>query len=307
MSKTAYSIMGAFAAAALVGTTSMYTIKPSDMGNVRRLGNMRYEEPLGPGLHFKLPFVDQVDTIQTNLRTLHIAPFSVKTVDNQQITVEINFNYTVPKDQVNRLLYDVGKAGGSSLDASMIPVAMDRAGRVFAQQNTTLISAHREAIQAEVQEKVFEALHDQFDIEPHSLQIAQIGYSETFVRTNDEAVVAKNDALAEENKERIKSAQAEQAVISSQGNAKRAIEEARGASQSTVIIAEANRDASKLIGEGESAMTQAGIDVFGSKEAYYRYLELQAALKWNGKRPQVEVTGGGNTTVVVPTPATPQP
>jgi regulator of protease activity HflC (stomatin/prohibitin superfamily) len=299
-------LAAAFTAAAIFGPQFIYTVKPSEMGNVRRLGTMRFEEPVGPGPHFKIPFIDKVDTLQTSLRTLHMPAFSVKTVDNQQVTLEINFNYTVPKDQVNRLLYDIGKAGGDSIDSSIKPVAMDRAARIFAQQNTTLISANREKIQAEVQEKVFAALHEQFGIEPHSLQIAQIGYSPSFVKSNEEAVLAKNDALAEENKERIKSAQALQAIIRSEGTAKAAIETARGQSESSVIIAEANRDALKLKGEGQAALTKAGIEVFGSPEAYLRYLEAKAALKWDGQRPQVEVGNGSNVNTVV-VPAAPKP
>ncbi len=301
--RTGLILSGIFAAAVLL-PQSYYTVKPSDMANVRRLGVARFEEPVGPGLHFKIPLIDDVDAIQVNLRTLHIKPFIVKTVDNQQITLDINFNYTVPQDKVNHLLYEVGKAGGDDIDSSIIPVAMDRASRVFALQNTTQISANRETIQKDVETKVFDAVEAQFGIDPHSLQIAGITLSDAFVTSNENAVRAKNDAVAEQNGVRVREAQAEQARIKSKGAAGATVEDARGASESTVIVAEAKKEALQLEGEGQAAYTQAGIDVFGSVEKYLEYLGVKAALKWDGNPPQVVAKGGNVTTVVVPqTPA----
>ena len=63
------------------------------------------------------------------------------------------------------------------LDDSILPVAKDRAARVFAMQNTTTVSQNREAIQAEVTKEVSDAVRDLFGIEPHSLQIASSQYS----------------------------------------------------------------------------------------------------------------------------------
>ena len=295
--KITIGLASAFALTAL-GSQFIYVVQPSDMANVRRLGNMLYQEPVGEGPHFRIPFLDTVDTLQVDLRTLHIPPFKVNTVDNQQITLEMNFNYTVPKESVNRLLYQVGKAGGGEVDANIIRVAMDRAARAFAVQNTTQISAKREDIQREVTTRVFEAVTEQFGIEPHSLQFAQIALSEAFIQSNEAAVLAKNEALLEQNRERIKSAQAAQAVILSEGNAKVAIENARGESESAIILAEANRYKAEQDGKGQAGLTTAGINVFGDVDTYNRYLEAKAKLRWDGVLPQVSVQGGGATVVV---------
>ena len=135
------------------------------MANVRRLGNVRYEKPVGAGPHFKWPIIDIADHLQVSLRTLHIPEFSVNTIDNQKITLAINFNYTVPAESVNGLLYGVGKSGSSGIDDAIIPVAKDRAGRVFNQYNTTDISKNREAIQRDVTERVFEAVDETVRLE----------------------------------------------------------------------------------------------------------------------------------------------
>lgn len=298
--KVTIGLVSAFALA--VGASQfIFVVEPSDMANVRRMGNMLHTEPLGEGPHFMIPLLDKVDTLQVDLRTLHIPPFKVNTVDNQQITLEMNFNYTVPKESVNRLLYQVGKAGGGEVDANVIRVAMDRASRIFSTKNTTRISEQREEIQREVTRVVFEAVQEQFGIEPHSLQFAQIALSDAFITSNEAAVLAKNTALLEQNRERIKTAQAAQAVIRSEGDAKVAVEQARGETQSAIIEAEANRYKAEKDGQGQAALTEAGIKVFGDAATYNRYLDARTKLQWDGVMPQVSVQGGG-ATVVVPKP-----
>jgi modulator of FtsH protease HflC len=296
----------AFVAAA--GFGSFYTVEPSEKANLRRLGTVVYEQPVGEGVHLKFPFVDKVDKIQVSLRTLHVPAFDVNTVDNQKITLEINFNYTVPAAKVNHLLYSVGRSGHMELDESIIPVAKDRAARVFAQQNTTTVSQNREAIQAKVEKDVADAVRDLFGIEPHSLQIASIGYSKTFVESNELAVKAKNDAIAEQNKQVVETAKAQQKVIAAQGEADAEIARATGTAKSAVIAAEADKQKQILDGEGQGARLKAEITALGGPDAYIRYLEAKAKNLWDGKAPQVMGSGnGGSPTVVVPIQAPPPP
>jgi regulator of protease activity HflC (stomatin/prohibitin superfamily) len=281
-----------------------YVVNPSDRANVRRFGNVLYDTPVAPGLHFKAPFIDSADMMQVSLRTLHVPPFDVNTVDNQKITLEINFNYTVPANKVNHLLYEVGRSGNADIDDSIIPVTKDRASRVFAQQNTTTISANREEIQAKVTKEVSEAVTQLFGIEPHSLQIASITYSQAFIESNENAVKAKNDAVAEQNKQVVETAKAQQKVIAAKGLADAAIEEATGEAKSAVIRAEADKQKQVLDGEGQGARLKAEIAALGGSDLYIRYLQAKAQNLWNGEAPHV--MGGASTPVVVPLPSSQQ-
>jgi regulator of protease activity HflC (stomatin/prohibitin superfamily) len=279
----------------------VYVIDPSEMANIRRMGNVVYNQPVGAGPHFKIPFVDTVDIVQVSLTTLHIPPFDVNTVDNQKITLDMNFNFTVPRNRVNHLLYEVGKTGNTDIAESIIPVVKDRAGRVFNRQNTTVISQNREAIQEQVTRAVFTAVSEQFGLQPHSLQIAQIIYSPTFVQSNENAVRAKNDAVAEQNKQVVETAKAQQKVIAAKGLADSAIEEATGAAKSAVIQAEADKTKQLLDGEGQAARLKLEISAFNnSPDLYIRYLQARAQLQWNGQSPQVVSGAGGQQAIVVP-------
>lgn len=299
----------ALAAGALtLGTalySSFYIVDPTDMANVRRMGTVLYDQPVGPGPHMKIPFFDTVDRAQVSLRTLHIPAFKVNTVDNQQVTLDLNFNYTVPKSKVNHLLYEVGKAGSADIDENIIPIAMDRARGVFNKQNTTTVSLNGDTIQAEVTAAVFKAVTEQFGITPHSLQFAQIGYSPAFIASNEDAVKQKNAAIAEQNKKVGEQAKADQMVITAKGKADSAIEDARGQSQSTLLTAQANKTKQELEGQGQKSRLTSEMAAFGGNpELYIKYLAAQAQLKWDGVQPQVLSNGGGSSMpVVVPVPA----
>jgi hypothetical protein len=94
-----------------LGAASVYTVQPTEMAGVRRLGTVVTHEPVGPGLHFKLPFVDVVDTIQTSLDMLQMNNLTVYTIDNQAVSVGVGLSYHIPPSAVMHLLYGVGRSG----------------------------------------------------------------------------------------------------------------------------------------------------------------------------------------------------
>lgn len=274
-----------------LGYSSTFTIEPSQMGNIRRLGHVAYNTPLSSGLHFKVPFIDTVDTTQVSLTTLHIPQFDVNTVDNQKITLDINFNYTIPSSKVNHILYEIGQSGNVEIADSIIPVVKDRVARIFNQHNTTTLSLNREAIQNKVTKAVFGSMTEMFGLQPHSLQIAQIIYSPTFVQSNENAVRAKNDAVAEQNKQVVETAKAQQKVIAAEGEAK-----------SAIVRAEADKTKQILDGEGQRKRLELEISAFNNNPSLYiSYLDAKAKLRWDGKVPSVYSSGSNsNHNIVVP-------
>jgi len=286
----------------LVISNSYYTIQPSERGNLRRLGVVQYEKPVQPGLHFKIPFIDKVDRIQVSLATLHIDSFDVTTVDNQKVSLELNFNYTVPEKNIYHLMYEIGRAGNSDIEDQIIPVVKDRAARIFAGQNMATVNANRSDIQNQIEQSISKSVESLFGIEPHSLQIARIKPSDAFMASNELAVRAKNEAVAAENTKRTRQFEADQVVIRAKGAADAAIEEARGRAESVRLEAEANKTKLTLEGEGQQARLSSEIRPFASSDEYIQYLKAKAALNWDGKQPQVLTSGNGSnsTNLVLP-------
>ena len=290
-------------AAFVLLTGSYYKVDQTELANVRRFGVVQYDKPVRPGLHFKIPFVDTVDRVQVTLTTLHVPPFDVTTVDNQKITLDLNFNYTIPVEKVYHIMYEIGRSGNVDIESQIIPVVKDRTARIFAGQNMATVNANRSAIQIEIEKSVSVTVEELFGIQPHSLQIAGITPSPAFMASNEAAVKDKNEAVAAENTKRTRQFEADQVVIKAKGEADSAIEAARGRSQSTLLEAEANKTKQSLEGQGLEARLTAEIKPFGSPDKYIEYLKAKATLNWNGQQPQIVAGSGTSTNLLIPVPA----
>jgi len=246
--------------------------------------------PIGPGLHFKTP-LDSVDKLQVTLQTVHIPAFNVLTVDNQQVAIEENFNFTIAPKDVYHVLYEVGRAGNIDLHEQVIPVAHDRTARVFASQNMVTVNQNRDHIQQQIEASVTKSVEDLFGITPHSLQIAAITPSPGFMKSIDAATMAKNEAIAAENQLRTKQFQAQQVAASAKGEADAAIEQARGQAEAVRLNAEAEKSRLELQGLGLKSNLAEQIAPFGSPEKFVAYIEAKAKLQWDGKLPTTFVPG----------------
>ena len=305
--------VGWLAALALLAITlifgSFFIVEPSERAGVRVFGTVTTKEPLGPGLHFKWPIISDDDKIQVSLTTVHIKPFEVNTVDNQRVSLDINISYSIPDSAVFHLMYDVGRTGGGDISAAIDPIVRDRVSRVFASKNTNFISAEREIIQNEVTKVVHEAINELFKVDVRSLQIASITFSDAFKASNDQAVLAKNRAVQEENNKKVIEYQAQQRVIAAEGAAREAIATAEGQARSvelraqadakalklrseaeaaaTIIQAQAAKQSIELRGAGEASALNAVITASGGAPAYIAKLQAEAQLKWTGGVPTI--------------------
>jgi hypothetical protein len=100
----AIAVVGALAASAFV------IVNPTEMAGKRRLGQVVVDQPLGPGLHVKLPLVEEIDKLQTSLETYKLDRLTVNTVDNQPITVAVGL--TVPSSSSSM------RSGGPAISIS---------------------------------------------------------------------------------------------------------------------------------------------------------------------------------------------
>lgn len=295
--------------------SSYFVIDPTERAGVRVFGSVTTKQPLQPGFHFKVPFITSVDLLTVSQQKVHVEAFTVNTVDNQPISLDINILYRTPDTAVFKNLYEIGKSGADDIAPQMVSVVRDRVSRIIASKNTITISANREAIQAEITNQVHDALTQLFGIEMESLQIAEIKYSQAFMASNEIAVRSKNDAVAEENKKRVIEFQQQQQVLVAEGQAKVRVTEAEAAAKTVLISAEGQAKASLaqavahaqaveiaataqkksmvLTGEGEAYRLKVVADAFGGAPNYLESLRINAAAKWNGTVPSTITTMGG--------------
>ncbi len=270
---------------ALVGLLlwlSLFVVEPTEMAGVRRFGEVTTREPLGPGIHLKLPLVDQVDRIQVSLDILRVPDMTMYTVDNQWVKISVGMTYRIPSTAVFRLLYQVGRSGNFSVRENVEPIIADRAMRVFARRNTIKISEEREVIANEIRQAVGARLAELFGLDVIDLQIAKIEYSPTFAASVEAAVKAKNDAVAAENTVNRIRFEAEQVRVRAQGEADAAAIQAEGQKRSAVIRAQGEAEALRLIGEAQATSLRMRGEAV---TAHPQIVGLVTADRWNGVLP----------------------
>ncbi len=194
-------------------------VDPTEMAGKRRLGRVVIDQPLGPGLHLKLPLIEEIDKLQTSLETYKLDRLTVNTVDNQPITVAVGLTYRIPADAVLKLLYEVGRAGNVDIGENFQRIIAARTAKIFAQLNTTTISENRERLSTALKALLSTDLGRLYGIEVVDFQIAGITYSDSFRASVEAAVKAKNEAVAAENTVNRMRFEAQQAVARANGEA----------------------------------------------------------------------------------------
>ena len=293
---------------------SFYTVQPTEMAGVRRLGTVLTREPVGPGLHFKLPLIDTVDTIQTSVDTFQLNNLTVYTVDNQAVTVGVGLTYRIPPAAVMHLLYGVGRSGNVDIAENIRPVLADRVLRVFSTQNTVSISADREQIAGEVRKQVDEALGRIFGLEITDLQLSSITYSPSFQASVEAAVQAKNDAIRAENTvvrvryegEQAKvqaEAQAAVRVAQANGEAEAAVAQARAQREASILRAQGDAEAATLNGNAQAAVIK---EIGAAVATNPTVVTYEASHRWNGQLPATMLGSGSSPLAMFSIPSAAQ-
>ncbi len=258
---------------------SFFVVPPNQMAAMRWMGGtVTTAQPLGTGVHFKVPLLEQVDYLQTSQSTYQLPELSVYTNDNQAVEISISVIYQVPASAVLHLLYDVGRAGNTDIDATIVPVVRDRALAVFAKYNTLNISDSRAQITAQMKKEIAQALGRLFGINVVDVQLTSIRYSPVFSESVENAVKAKAEAVQAQNTVLQRKYEGQQKTVTAQAEAQAKIEQAKGIAESNVLEATAQAKAIQMVGQALQANPQ--------------YTRFYATQHWNGILPQY-VGGSG--------------
>jgi regulator of protease activity HflC (stomatin/prohibitin superfamily) len=85
---------------------SFFTIHTKQAGLVERLG--KFNRIAGPGLNFKLPFVESLVYVEELSMQLMDVPVMSKTMDDATVTIPVRVQYYVLADKVKEAYYELG-------------------------------------------------------------------------------------------------------------------------------------------------------------------------------------------------------
>ena len=320
--------------AALVFLTGSYYIVPqTDVAFVKRFGKVVDAQtgPVGPGLHFKLPLVDDTDDLRITTDTFELPEKKAFTRDTQEITLRVGVTYRVPTNAAYHLLYEIGKAGNVDIHSNIILLSNEVVREVLSKHSVTEIAGEqRENVVGEIKVRLADILARILQIEVSAVQLNSLDFSPQYKDAINQATVARTKTVAaQQDAERAKveaetrvtqaRAEADAQVARAEGQARAQVAQAKAeadgnllkakaAADGSLLKAKADAEAIRLSGESEALATRARLEAAGGTENYVRQIDAQAKLKWTGQVPQFMLGGAGGAgspTIPIVLPLTP--
>lgn len=244
--------------------STYYTVAPYEQAVLTRFGKLVSIE--GEGLHFKVPFVNSVTYVRTDIQEIKPKQHAnTYTIDNQEVDVTFTIFYRVPVDRIDYLYRNV-----QDYKARLEAMAVDRLKAEMGKINVAHVAEKRGELRDQIKEII---LRDAvvLGVEVTDFQLTNIEYTKSFKSAVEAAASAK--ATVETR---------EQELIQSRKTAERAVTEAKGLADSNLLVATAAATAIRLRGEAEAAAIKAQVDALAQNA---QLVELRKAERWDGKLP----------------------
>lgn len=258
-----------------------FTVDQNAMTVVTRFGELIYVAE--PGLHFRIPFVNSIETYRTDIQDMQPAkPANTYTVDNQEVDVQFTVFYRIPSNKVAFIF-----TNNRDYRQRLLSLATDRIkaqmGRVNIQSLAEKRGELRDAIRVTLQ-------HDSepLGMDVTDFQITDLQYTESFRKAVNEAAVQKANIEAVEYQRQQAERAALTAKIKAEGQANAVRATAIGAADARLLEATAEAKAIQLQGEATAAAIKAQADAL---RANSELVELRKAERWDGKLPTQMLSG----------------
>ena len=218
--------------------------------------------PLDEGIHFVIPFQDEVVNIE--VRTLKYASEARSaSKDLQTVETTVTVNYYPDKEAIHRLYKNLGLDYENRV---IQPAIEETVKQVTANYNAEELITKRPLVKADIEASIRERLN-QFDVVTEVISITDFEFSPLFAQAIESKVEAEQKALKAENDLRRIEVEARQHEAQAIGIANANIAEAKGEAEAIAIINQALAD----------------------NPNYLDWLKTQA---WDGKLPLVVGEGG---------------
>ena len=260
----------------IVGVVATSSVKIVDSGHRGVLLHWNAVDltnpPLDEGLHFVVPFQDEVVNIE--VRTLKYEKETRSaSKDLQTVETTVTVNYHPDKESIHRLYKNLGLDYENRV---IQPAIEETVKQVTANYNAEELITKRPLVKQDIESSIRDRLN-KFDVVTEVISITDFEFSPLFARAIESKVEAEQNALKAENDLRRIEVEARQREANAIGLANANIAEAKGEAEAIGII-------NKALSENPN---------------YLEWLKTQA---WDGKLPLVVGEGG---TPFIQIPVTP--
>ena len=252
-----------------------FTVGEYERTVVTRFG--QFNSVAGPGLHFRVPFVNGLETFPINIQRLQKDHLNTYTVDNQELDALVTLNYRIAEGDVRRV-FTTNRDYRANLESFMI----DRFKREMGKINITQVAAHRGDVALSVQTSLVAEAMSLFGVTIVDFQINDIRYTDQYRKAVDAAAIAKARIEQSEQERRMAEVVAQRQRIQAEGEANAARETARGKADGELLLATAQAKGKELVGLAEAKALEAQGQAIRSNDAL---IQLEFAKRWSGNLP----------------------
>lgn len=196
----------------IAGLNSFASVQYGHVGLYKTFGKLN-DEILGPGIHLKLPFVQTVIQVNTQV-TKAETDTSASSKDLQPVSTHVAVNYSVNKSAAFNLMNNIG----GNFDTVIIsPAIQEIVKEVTAKYPAEDLIAKRDVVAGEISDHLTKRLA-KYDLIVNDINIVNFKFSDAFNQSIEAKQVAQQQALKAENdlkrieieaKQKIAQAQAE--------------------------------------------------------------------------------------------------
>jgi prohibitin 2 len=246
---------------AIIAMSSVRIVEAGNRGVLVQFGNVDTDVSLDEGLHFVVPFRDNV--VQMEVRTQKVVENAASaSKDLQDVSTQVALNYHLNPDRAQIVYQQLGYDYGNRV---ITPAIQESVKQVTARFNAEELITKRETVKNQIEEQIKARLAP-YNIVVDAISITEFQFSQQFRTAVEAKVEAQQRALQAQNELRRIQIEAQQNEAKAIGEQKANIARAEGEAQAITIIDQQLRNNPT-------------------------YLEWLKSTKWDGKLPLV--TGGG--------------
>jgi regulator of protease activity HflC (stomatin/prohibitin superfamily) len=252
-----------------------FTVGEYERTVVTRFG--QFSSVAGPGLHFRIPFVNGLETFPIGIQRMTKDHLNTYTVDNQELDAAVTLNYRIAENDV-RKVFTTNRDYRANLESFMI----DRFKREMGKINITAVASHRGDVSLAVQKSLQAEALDLYGVTVVDFQINDIRYTDQYRKAVDAAAIAKAKVEQSEQERRQAEVNAQRLKIQAEGEANAVREQARGKADGELLLATAQAKGKELVGLAEAKALEAQGQAIRSNE---QLIQLEFAKRWSGNLP----------------------
>ncbi|AYA62966.1 protease modulator HflC [Alteromonas sp. RKMC-009] len=254
---------------------SLFVVSEGERAIVIQFGKVQRDDATGetrvfePGLHFKLPFIDSVRRLDARIQTLDDVPDRFVTSEKKDLIVDSYVKWKI----ADFAKYYLSTQGGNKLQAEALlkqkvnnGLRSEFGARTIAQ----IVSGERSALMNQAMEQASESSKE-LGIEIVDVRVKQINLPNEVSNAIFQRMRAERAAVAREHR--------------SEGQEQAEVIRADIDAKVTVMLADAERNARQVRGEGDALAAQIYATSYSKNPDFYSFLRSMDAYRksFNGK------------------------